>query len=97
MTVGQFDHMVNYESGLLGVSETSADLLVRESEDVGPAAAIALCCYQIKKCIGSYDAALGGARHPRIRRRYRRERADVRVIPIDEELMIAKSVIRVLA
>jgi acetate kinase len=73
MTVGQFDHMVNYESGLLGVSETSADLLVRESEDVGPAAAIALCCYQIKKCI------------------------DVRVIPIDEELMIAKSVIRVLA
>jgi acetate kinase len=58
-----FNHMVNVESGLLGVSETSPDmrdLLAREGQDVRAAEAVALYCYQIKKCIGAYAAVLGG-------------------------------------
>ena len=55
--------MVNHESGLLGISETSADvrdLLDRESSDPRAAEALALFCYQAKKWIGSFAAALGG-------------------------------------
>ncbi|MBC2732292.1 acetate/propionate family kinase [Thiobacillus sp.] len=63
MTAKQFHHMVNHESGLLGVSETSADmqdLLAREADDVRAAEAVALFCYQAKKQIGAHAAALGG-------------------------------------
>lgn len=63
MTAEQFHHMVNYQSGLLGVSETSPDLrdlLEREADDVRSAEAVALFCYQVKKFIGAYAAALGG-------------------------------------
>jgi acetate kinase len=63
MTTKQFYEMVNHESGLLGVSETSSDmrdLLDREKQDVRAAEAVALFCYQAKKWIGSYAAALGG-------------------------------------
>ena len=55
--------MVNHESGLLGVSGTSSDmrdLLAREVRDVRAAEAVALFCYQAKKWIGSFAAALGG-------------------------------------
>ncbi|HVU33721.1 MAG TPA: acetate/propionate family kinase [Opitutaceae bacterium] len=60
VTAKQFHHMVNHESGLLGVSETSSDmreLLLREPEDVRAAEAVALFCYQARKWI----CALGGA------------------------------------
>lgn len=63
MTATQFQHLVNHESGLLGVSETSSDmreLLEREATDVRAAEAVALFCYQVKKWIGSFAAALGG-------------------------------------
>ena len=63
MTAGQFDRMINRESGLLGISETSSDmrdLLAKEAEDVRAAEAVALFCYQTKKGIGAYAAALGG-------------------------------------
>ena len=63
MTTSQFYKMVNHESGLLGVSETSSDmrdLLASESSDVRAAEAVALFCYQAKKWIGSFAAALGG-------------------------------------
>jgi len=63
MTAEQFHHMVNHDSGLLGVSETSSDLrdlLAREADDVRAAEAVALFCYQVKKCIGAFAAALGG-------------------------------------
>lgn len=63
MTVEQFDDMVNRQSGLLGVSETSGDvrdLLAREADDARAAEAIALFCYEVKKRIGAYAAALGG-------------------------------------
>jgi acetate kinase len=63
MSAKQFNVMVNFESGLLGVSETSSDmrdLLDREAHDVRAAEAVALFCYQVKKWIGSFAAALGG-------------------------------------
>lgn len=58
-----FNEMVNSRSGLLGMSETSSDmrdLLEREKNDVKAAEAVAVFCYQVKKWIGSFSAALGG-------------------------------------
>ncbi len=131
----QFHDMVNHESGLLGVSETSSDmrdLLARETKDVRAAEAVALFCYQAKKWIGAFAAALGGLdtlvfaggigeNAPPIRERIcdglgflgieldrtrnaknaplispDAGRVKVRVIRTDEELMIARSVTRVL-
>ena len=59
----KFNEMVNFQSGLLGISETSSDmqdLLEREPEDLRAAEAVALFCYQVKKWIGAFAAALGG-------------------------------------
>ena len=132
MTTSQFYKMVNHESGLLGVSETSSDmrdLLEHEKKDVRAAEAVALFCYQAKKWIGSFAAALGGLdtlvfaggigenaplsasasvkgwipRHRTERGAQCEEcggdfhepgRVTVRVIRTDEELMIARSVLR---
>jgi acetate kinase len=55
--------LVNRQAGLLGVSETSADmrdLLSREANDQRAAEAVALFCYQAKKFLGALAAALGG-------------------------------------
>jgi acetate kinase len=131
----QFNEMVNFRSGLLGVSETSSDmrdLLKSEATDPRAADAVDLFCYQVKKCIGAYAAALGGVDSlvfaggigefaPSVRARIcaglgflgigldgarnRRNaglvsaegsRVRVRVMHTDEELMIARSVLRVL-
>ena len=133
MTTSQFYKMVNHESGLLGISETSSDmrdLLAKEAADVRAAEAVALFCYQAKKWIGAYAAALGGldslvfaggigenAQPVRARicegltflgidldKARNAEtapvisapasRVTVRVIRTDEELMIARSVLR---
>ena len=59
----RFNEMVTSQSGLLGVSETSSDmrdLLDCETRDVRAAEAVALFCYQVKKWIGAFAAALGG-------------------------------------
>ena len=59
----QFHEMVHHQSGLLGVSEISSDmrdLLAREAKDVRAAEAVALFCYQVKKWLGAFAAALGG-------------------------------------
>jgi len=135
MTPARFQRMVNRESGLLGVSGTSSDLrdlLDREDRDPRAAAAVELFCYQVRKWIGSFAAAMGGLdtlvfaagigeNSPVIRERIcdgleflgvgldRRSNAGnaplissdshgvkVRVIRTDEELMIARSVTRVL-
>jgi acetate kinase len=59
----RFNEMVNFQSGLLGVSETGSDmrdLLDIETQDVRAAEAVALFCYQVKKWIGAFAAALGG-------------------------------------
>ncbi|MDB6135321.1 MAG: acetate kinase [Verrucomicrobiales bacterium] len=63
MTAAQFHQMVNHDSGLIGVSETTSDmreLLARESADVRAGEAVGLFCYQAKKWIGSLTAVLGG-------------------------------------
>ena len=135
MTETQFDRMIHHESGLLGVSEISSDmrdLLAREATDVRAAEAVALFCYQAKKWIGSFAAALGGLdtlvfaggigeKAPLVRSRICEGlgflgielgearntesaslistdggRVAVRVIRTDEELMIARSISRVL-
>jgi len=136
MTPARFEHLVNHESGLLGVSETSSDvrdLLRCEAKDARAAEALALFCYQTKKWIGAYAAALGGVdtlvfaggigeNSPLIRERIcagldflgiqlhrarnaknapvistATARVAVRVIRTDEELMIARSVMRLCA
>jgi acetate kinase len=133
MTTPQFYEMVNHRSGLLGVSEISSDmrdLLAQEAGDVRAAEAVALFCYQAKKWIGSFVAALGGLdtlvfaggigeNSPLVRARIceglsvlgielnesrnaqsagvistNASRAKVRVLRTDEELMIARSVLR---
>ena len=63
MSAQQFNEMVNFQSGLLGMSETSSDmrdLLECETKDVRAAEAVAVFCYQVKKWIGAFAAALGG-------------------------------------
>lgn len=135
MSAEAFYRMASDDSGLLGVSETSGDmrdLLAREATDARAADAIGLFCYQAKKCIGAYAAALGGidtlvfaggigesaaAVRSRIceglgflgieldaeRNASHRDvistdsaATTVRVIRTDEELMIARSVMRLL-
>ena len=135
ITTKQFYEMVNHESGLLGVSETSSDmrdLCASEATDIRAAEAVKLFCYQAKKWIGSFAAALGGLdtlvfaggigeNAPLVRARIcaglnflgielSKSRntqiagvistdaspVTVRVIRTDEELMIARSVSRIL-
>jgi acetate kinase len=133
MTPARFQDMVNHESGLLGVSGTSPDmrdLLSRESRDGRAADAVGLFCYQARKWIGAYAAALGGLdtlvfaggigeNAPSVRARIceglgflgvsldgKRNRGNaalistgavaVRVIPTNEELIIARSAARLL-
>jgi acetate kinase len=135
MSAKQFNELVNFQSGLLGVSETSPDmrdLLDHEKADLRAAEAVALFCYQVRKWIGAFAAALGGLdtlvfaggigeNAPVIRARIceglnflgikldparnKKNAAMIsantgavaaRVIRTDEELMIARSVCRVL-
>jgi acetate kinase len=61
--IEEYMHLITHQSGLLGISETNSDmreLLKLQATDHRAAEAIALFCYQIKKWIGSYAAALGG-------------------------------------
>lgn len=63
MTADRFQHMINAESGLLGISETSSDmrdLLARERDDERAAEAVALFCYRARRWIGALAACLGG-------------------------------------
>ena len=135
MTTEQFYKMVNHDSGMLGVSEISSDmrdLLAHEADDIRAAEAVALFCYQAKKRIGAFAAALGGMdtlvfaggigeNAPLVRARIcdglgflgieieekrnaagegvistEASRATVLVIRTDEDLMIARSVSRIL-
>jgi acetate kinase len=135
MTPAGFQRMVNHDSGLLGVSELSSDLrdlCARQARDVRAAEAVELFCYQVKKWIGAFAAALGGLdtlvfaagigeNAPLVRRRIcaglgflgieldrqrnarnaplissGQGRVKIRIIRTDEELMIARSVTRVL-
>ena len=136
MSPEAFNHMVNSQSGLLGISHTTSDmseLLRHEAQDVRAAEAIAVFCYQVKKFIGAFAAALGGLETlvfaggigenaPEVRARIcdglaflgieldetlnqtgsqvistTGSRVTVRIIPTNEELMLAKHVRRVLS
>jgi len=135
LTSTQFNHLINHESGLLGISETSSDmqdLLAQQADDIRAAEAVDLFCYQIKKYVGAYTAVLGGletlvfsggiGEHaPDVRARiceglaflginldpHRNtanaavistdaSRVTVRVIPTDEEKMIAQTVYKLM-
>jgi acetate kinase len=135
LTPSAFNHLINHECGLLGVSETSSDmrdLLKRQASDVRAAEAVELFCYQTRKWIGALTAALGGLdtlvfsggigeNTAELRARVcgplqhlgielsepenegnrplistSASRVAVRVIPTDEELMIARQVRRLL-
>ncbi|HET6254971.1 MAG TPA: acetate/propionate family kinase [Puia sp.] len=59
----QLSDLVNHQSGLKGVSGISSDmqdLLARESGAAEAAEAVRMFCYQVKKAIGAFAAALGG-------------------------------------
>jgi len=135
LTIDQLDELVNHQSGLIGLSETTSDmrdLLEREDKDVRAAEALELFCYQARKWIGALAAAIGGLdtlvfaggvgeNAPAVRARIcdgleflgvhldsarNAANADcisrdasrpwVRVIPVDEEVMIARSVRQIL-
>lgn len=135
MNPDRFNRFVNFECGLLGVSETSPDmrdLLKRVRSDARAAEAVELFCYSARKAVGALAAALGGIdtivfaggigeNAPEVREgicaglEFLGVRLDaarnasgapvisapgsavqVRVIPTDEELTIARSVVRVL-
>lgn len=62
----EVEHWLNHESGLLGVSGKSSDMrallkAMNNDHDEKARLAIDLFCYRVKKYIGSYLAALGGA------------------------------------
>lgn len=63
LSADQLDELLNRQSGLLGISETAADmrdLLARAENDPRAADAVAVFCYQAKKWLGAFAAALGG-------------------------------------
>jgi acetate kinase len=63
MSAKEISQMLNKQSGLLGVSETSADmkvLLDNINRDQRAQEAVDLFCYRAKKYLGAYCAALGG-------------------------------------
>ena len=136
LTPKQFNNLINHESGLLGISETSSDmrdLIKRQASDVRASEAVELFCYYTRKWIGAFAAVLGGLdtlvfaggigeNSPEVRARVcdglgflgielekkrnaanegvisaETSRATIRVIRTDEELMIAKTVCRVLS
>jgi acetate kinase len=63
VSMERFDAMVHFESGLLGVSETSSDmrdLLEAETKDFRAAEAVEMFCYHARRWIGGLAATLGG-------------------------------------
>jgi len=63
MTIDEYNHMLNFESGILGVSGLSSDmytLLQNEATNPAAAAAVELFCYQVRKSIGALATTIGG-------------------------------------
>jgi acetate kinase len=59
LTPKQFSHLINHESGLLGISGISPDMRELSKHPEGKEA-IGFFCYQTRKWIGSFAAVLGG-------------------------------------
>lgn len=63
LSLDDYVELVNHQSGLLGMSETTADmqqLLQTQTGDERAADAVASFCYNVRKAIGNLSAALGG-------------------------------------
>jgi len=128
LKVSELAQLVNHQSGLLDVSGISDMKMLLERRDTVPEAALAvqMFCYQLRKQIGAFTAALGGLdllvftggigeraaavrweiciglEHLGIKLEFKRNEANadtisadngqcfVRVIPTDEDLMIAR-------
>jgi len=63
LTPKEFNDLINYQSGLLGISATTSDMkeiIKNKNTDTRSAEAFELFCYQAKKFIGAYIAALEG-------------------------------------
>ncbi len=62
LSVQQIDHTLNYESGLLGLSDYSADMKALLEHLGTPAVALAVevFCYRAAKAVGAMAVALGG-------------------------------------
>jgi len=63
LTSQAFNQLVNHQSGLLGISESSGDmqvLLQAAATDKLAAEAVDVFCYGAKKYVGAYAAVLGG-------------------------------------
>ncbi len=57
----KLNHMINFESGLKGISGKSSEMKeLLEAKDKRAKLAVDIFCYQIKKTIGAYSAVLGG-------------------------------------
>ena len=136
MTPAQVEHLVNRDGGFFAVSGESADmkvLLARGETDARARMAIEMYCYQVKKQIGAFAAALGGldtlvftggigehaapirqavcaglehlgvevdpARNAQSESVFSRDgsRVTARVVPTNEQLMIARRTRRVLS
>jgi acetate kinase len=135
-TVEQLETLLDRKSGLLGVSCLTSDmriLLEKSGLESDAAGAVEMFCYQVRKFIGAYAAALGGLetlvftagigeRAPEVRARICRgldflgveldaaandrnagvisrdqSRCTVRVVKTDEDLMIARHTLRLVA
>ncbi len=63
--VERVEDWLNHESGLLGVSGRSRSMRVllapEAAGDPDAALAVEMFCYRVRKCVGAYLAALGGA------------------------------------
>jgi len=61
-SIDALEHLLNHESGLLGLSGESPDMRVLlESGEAAAKLAVNLYCYRAKKYIGAYITVLGGA------------------------------------
>jgi acetate kinase len=63
LSIEQVDDVLTHQSGLLAISGRSADmkdLLANEASDPRARLAVDIFCYQVRKWIGAFSAALGG-------------------------------------
>jgi len=132
----QIDELISKQCGLIGLSESSSDmrdLVARRATDSRAAEAVDIFCYQARKWIGAYAAALGGldtlvfaggiGEHAKEAREQicqgleflgmrfdatanaanagvissKESKVTVRVIPTDEQVMIARIVHQILS
>ena len=116
LTLAELEDLLNRKSGLLGLSGRSNDMRdlceAAAAGDVRAELAVEVFCYRVRKYIGAYWAALGGADAVVFTGGIGENRAEVRerimdgldclgafetlVIPTNEELLIARDTARLI-